>query len=60
MDEGSASLALGATHERRPTAVHPLMLLVALIVALAVGIGFGFYPAWHAAGLVPMDALRRE
>jgi putative ABC transport system permease protein len=43
-----------------PTAVHPLMLLAALVVALGVGIGFGFYPAWHAAGLEPIDALRRE
>jgi putative ABC transport system permease protein len=43
-----------------PTAVHPLMLLIALVVALAVGIGFGFYPAWHAASLEPMEALRRE
>jgi putative ABC transport system permease protein len=43
-----------------PTAVHPLMLLVALVVALGVGIGFGFYPAWHAAGLDPVEALRRE
>jgi putative ABC transport system permease protein len=43
-----------------PTAVHPLMLLAALVVALAVGIGFGFYPAWHAAGLDPVEALRRE
>jgi len=43
-----------------PTAVHPLMLLAALGVALAVGIGFGFYPAWHAAGLDPVEALRRE
>ena len=43
-----------------PTAVHPLMLVTALVVALAVGIGFGFYPAWHAAGLDPVEALRRE
>jgi putative ABC transport system permease protein len=43
-----------------PTATHPLMLLVALLVALVVGIGFGFYPAWHASRLEPMTALRRE
>ena len=34
-----------------PTAVNPLMLVAALVVALGVGIGFGLYPAWHAAGL---------
>jgi putative ABC transport system permease protein len=43
-----------------PTAVHPLMLAAALVVALGVGIGFGIYPAWHAAGLDPVEALRRE
>ncbi len=43
-----------------PTAVHPLMLAAALVVALSVGIGFGLYPAWHAAGLDPVEALRRE
>jgi putative ABC transport system permease protein len=43
-----------------PTAVHPLMLVAALVVALGVGIGFGFYPAWHAAGLDPVEALRHE
>jgi putative ABC transport system permease protein len=43
-----------------PTALHPAMLLIALLVALCVGIGFGFYPAWHASRLEPMTALRRE
>jgi putative ABC transport system permease protein len=42
------------------TANSPLMLVVALVTALALGIGFGFYPAWRAAQLTPMEALRRE
>jgi putative ABC transport system permease protein len=41
-----------------PTALSPLMLLLALLMSLAVGVGFGFYPAWHAAHLEPMEALR--
>jgi putative ABC transport system permease protein len=43
-----------------PTALSPGMLLTGLVVAFAVGIGFGFYPAWHAAHLEPMEALRSE
>jgi ABC-type antimicrobial peptide transport system permease subunit len=41
------------------TALSPWMLLVALLTALGVGIGFGFYPAWRAAHLEPMEALRQ-
>ena len=43
-----------------PTALSPAMLMVAVVVALIVGVGFGFYPAWQAAQLEPMEALRTE
>jgi putative ABC transport system permease protein len=43
-----------------PTALSPLMLPAALFTALAVGVGFGLYPAWRAAHLQPMEALRHE
>ena len=35
-------------------------LVVVFIVALAVGIGFGTYPAWRAAAMSPVEAIRHE
>ena len=43
-----------------PTALSAQMLLTGLLTATAVGVGFGFYPAWEAAHLEPMEALRRD
>jgi putative ABC transport system permease protein len=43
-----------------PTALSVEMLATGLVTATAVGLGFGFYPAWEAAHLEPMDALRRD
>jgi putative ABC transport system permease protein len=43
-----------------PVLIEPSTILLALIVAAGTGIFFGFYPAWRASRLNPIDALRYE
>jgi len=43
-----------------PATLSPLVVSVALGVALLTGVLSGFFPAWRAARMNPVDALRNE
>jgi putative ABC transport system permease protein len=45
---------------KQPTSIEPQHVVLAFCISAAVGVVFGLYPAWRAANMDPVEALRHE